>query len=69
MALNKDVRGIVVAKTCECCGHHEIGIETKQGIYYHIQIGDDVVIKKEVVDGNNPKRKKRPGPGRPKKGS
>lgn len=45
--LKKDVEGTVVAKTCESCGHHEIGIETKNGIYFQIKPGDYVVIKKE----------------------
>lgn len=37
------IRGRIVAKQCECCGHHEIGIETEDGRYIQLKHGMEVV--------------------------
>ena len=38
-------QGTVTAKKCECCGHHEIGIETDAGEYIPLKTGMKVEIK------------------------
>jgi hypothetical protein len=34
-----------IAKKCECCGHHEIGIETDAGEYVPLKPSIKVEIK------------------------
>ena len=41
------IRGVVTAKTCDCCGHHEIGITTENGTYIPMKPG--MVV--EVLNG------------------
>lgn len=36
---NGRIRGSIVAKKCECCGHHEIGIEKEDGTYIQLKPG------------------------------
>ena len=36
---DKPVKGIVTARECECCGHHEIGITTESGDYIQLKTG------------------------------
>ncbi len=36
---DKPVKGIVTARECECCGHHEIGITTESGNYIQLKTG------------------------------
>jgi hypothetical protein len=43
----KEIIGIVTAKTCECCGHHEIGITTKAGKFVKLELGVTVTIHLE----------------------
>jgi hypothetical protein len=43
---DKPVKGIVTARECECCGHHEIGITTESGDYIQLKTG--IVI--EIVE-------------------
>ncbi len=40
---DKPVKGIVTARECDCCGHHEIGITTESGDYIQLKTG--MVIK------------------------
>ncbi len=40
---DKPVKGIVTARECDCCGHHEIGITTESG--YYIQLKPGMVIE------------------------
>lgn len=35
----KDVEGVITARTCNCCGHHEIGIVTPEGDYVPLKPG------------------------------
>lgn len=37
------IRGVVVAKKCDCCGHHEIGIKKKDGEYIQLKPGMKIV--------------------------
>jgi hypothetical protein len=46
------VKGVVKAKKCDCCGHHEIGIEylakDRQGLewpgYKQLMPGDKIIL-------------------------
>ena len=40
--------GTVVARKCEHCGHHELGIENEAGQYYPLREGMKVEIIEEV---------------------
>jgi hypothetical protein len=52
------VEGVVVAKKCGCCGHHEIGVDylarDKQGLewpgYRQLKPGDKIILIVEVED-------------------
>jgi hypothetical protein len=35
----KAIQGIVTARKCGCCGHHEMGITTESGIYIAFKPG------------------------------
>ena len=37
--MKKRIKGIVTARRCECCGHHEIGITTDSGKYISLRPG------------------------------
>lgn len=37
------IRGKIVSKKCECCSHHEIGIETEDGRYIQLKHGMEMV--------------------------
>jgi hypothetical protein len=41
---DKEFKGIVIAETCKCCGHHEIGIKTDAGEFVKLEIGAKVTI-------------------------
>ena len=36
---NKAITGIVTARKCECCDHHEIGVITHTGEYFPLKPG------------------------------
>jgi hypothetical protein len=38
------VEGIVIARECECCGHHEIGMMTRNGEYIRLKPGMKITI-------------------------
>ena len=40
----EDTEGVVTARTCDCCGHHEIGIVTPEGEYLPLKPGMRVVV-------------------------
>jgi len=42
---NEVVEGVVTARTCDCCGHHEIGIVTAQGAYLPLKPGMRVIVR------------------------
>ena len=41
---DESIRGIVTARKCDCCGHHELGITTKDGKYNPLKPGMKVKI-------------------------
>lgn len=43
----ESIEGIVTARKCDCCGHHEIGITTKGGKYIPLKLGMKIKIIKE----------------------
>jgi hypothetical protein len=43
----KSITGVVRARHCEICGHHEIGIITKEGDYLPLKPG----MRIEVISG------------------
>ena len=49
-APTETVRGIVTARKCDCCGHHEIGLTTADGRYIPLTPGMTVVIQQEAGD-------------------
>jgi hypothetical protein len=40
----ESTEGIVTARTCDCCGHHEIGIMTQTGTYIPFKPGMKIRI-------------------------
>ena len=46
----QSIQGIVTAKKCECCGHHEMGITSRTGEYIPFKPGMKVKIIGEKDD-------------------
>ncbi|MGD2150353.1 MAG: hypothetical protein PVJ45_05830 [Desulfobacterales bacterium] len=44
------IQGIVTARKCECCGHHEMGITSPTGKYIPFKPGMKVKIIEEKDD-------------------
>jgi transcriptional regulator with XRE-family HTH domain len=46
ISLNKEgaIKGVVTARKCEHCGHHEIGVITKEGYYHPLKSGMEVEL-------------------------
>ena len=44
----ESVKGLVTARKCECCGHHEIGITNQAGEYISLKPGMMVKIIRAV---------------------
>jgi dihydrodipicolinate reductase len=45
----KEIReGIVTVRTCDCCGHHEIGMVTQNGEYIRLTPGMKITIAFEA---------------------
>jgi dihydrodipicolinate reductase len=40
----ESTEGIVTARTCDCCGHHEIGMVTQNGEYIRLKPGMKIRI-------------------------
>lgn len=40
----ESLEGIVTARTCDCCGHHEIGMMTQDGKYVRLKPGMKISI-------------------------
>ena len=38
------IKGVVTARKCDCCGHHEIGITTQSGEYISLKPGMKIQI-------------------------
>ena len=49
---NKIISGIVTARKCDCCGHHEIGITTTGGQYILLKPGMAVEIRVDPEQEN-----------------
>jgi len=45
----KEIKGVVTARKCDCCGHHEIGIITQSGKYVPLRPGMTV----NIIGGNS----------------
>jgi len=43
----KSMEGIVTARTCDCCGHHEIGMVTQDGAYVRLKPGMKITITEQ----------------------
>jgi hypothetical protein len=41
----KHIQGIVTPRKCHCCGHHEIGITTKEGRYIPLKQGMQITLE------------------------
>ncbi|MDM8522900.1 hypothetical protein QUF80_05950 [Desulfococcaceae bacterium HSG8] len=41
-------RGVVTARKCDCCGHHEIGITTQDGEYIQLKPGMLIQVLEEI---------------------
>ncbi len=46
----ESIKGVVTARKCDCCGHHEIGIITQSGEYVPLRPGMTVNIIGENSD-------------------
>jgi len=46
----ESIEGVVTARKCDCCGHHEIGITTKTGEYISLKPG--MKVKLELLNKN-----------------
>ena len=44
---SKSVNGKVKARMCRHCGHHEIGIVTKDGKFVALKQGDKVILSED----------------------
>ena len=49
VTFEKPIEGVVVAETCDCCGHHEIGIKTETGEYFQLKPGMKVTVHGKIV--------------------
>jgi hypothetical protein len=47
--LKEPMEGIVTARTCDCCGHHEIGIMTQDGMYIRLKPGMKITIAEQKL--------------------
>jgi hypothetical protein len=45
---NEIIEGVVTARPCDCCGHHEIGIVTASGSYIPLRPGMRVKIPRQA---------------------
>ena len=45
MAEKVSIKGIVTARKCNCCGHHEIGVTTRAGEYISLKPGMKIQIE------------------------
>jgi hypothetical protein len=43
----ESTEGIVTARTCDCCGHHEIGMMTQDGKYVRLRPGMKIMITEQ----------------------
>ena len=50
------IAGVVTARTCDCCGHHEIGMMTQNGEYVRLKPGMKITIFVNDKDQNRLKK-------------
>ena len=50
------IEGVVTARTCDCCGHHEIGVVTLKGEYLPLKPGMRVIIAALSNHGSSTKK-------------
>jgi len=50
---DKIIAGIVTARKCDCCGHHEIGVTTTGGQYIPLKPGMAVEIRIDPGQDND----------------
>jgi hypothetical protein len=43
----ESTEGIVTARTCKCCGHHDIGIVTQDGAYVGLSPGMKITMTEQ----------------------
>ena len=51
--VDKKITGIVTARKCDCCGHHEIGITATDGRYIPLKPGMAVEIRIDPEQDND----------------
>jgi len=49
-ACEEHLHGVVTARNCDCCGHHEIGIATETGEYIALKPGMRVIVIRGNID-------------------
>ncbi len=47
LKLERSIEGVVTARECKSCGHHEIGITTDKGRFFSLKPGMKVKIVPE----------------------
>jgi len=45
----KQIEGVVTARLCDCCGHHEIGVVSAEGEYFTLKPGLRVIVIDESL--------------------
>jgi hypothetical protein len=43
----ESMEGIVTARTCDCCGHHEIGMLTQDGKFVRLKPGMKITMNED----------------------
>lgn len=43
------IKGIIVTRKCDCCGHHEIGIKDESGEYIQLKEGMRITIHEKTI--------------------
>jgi dihydrodipicolinate reductase len=43
----ESMEGIVTVRTCDCCGHHEIGMMTQDGKYVRLKPGMKITVTEQ----------------------
>jgi len=51
------IKGVVIARKCKFCGHHEMGMITETGEYRMLKPGFKIVVVGEQKKGEHPSSK------------
>ena len=56
VSMNKhaSTTGVVTAQKCPCCGHHEVGYITPDGLFHPLKPGDNVTVLTKPPDAGMP---------------